>query len=120
MSHEMKSIIALNSFKEDILNLKEFGRDGFVFDGLVTYKVVGGIYSEILKVYLIIGGYEPMIKLDIHAEGRVIVSSKFHLDFNPAFSNTVFEYNNNRLLIIGRSSPKLGDYEVNIEEYLGR
>lgn len=115
----MQSIMALNKFKNAIKNKSEYGNDGYKFEGLVTYSANGKIETEILEVALIIGGFEPMIRLDIDVKGRIITSAKYHLDFNPKFSrNTIFVFDEsqNSIKIVGTNSPKLGDYEVTISE----
>lgn len=119
MDTEMQSVIALNQFKSAIKNKIEYGYDGYKFEGLVTYSAKGKVETEILEVALIVGGFEPTIKLDIDVKGRIITSAKYHLDFNPRFSkSTKFIFNKleNSITIIGKNSPKLGDYEVTIVE----
>lgn len=119
MSQVDNSIHALNTFKDGIKNLKGYGDDGFKFEGYIKYTVNGKVETERLEVYLIIGGYNPMVKLDIYEKGNVITLNKYHLDFDPEFwKNTVFknESNPNRLIIEGFNSPKLGNYTVEIEE----
>lgn len=119
MDTEMKSIMALNQFKSAIVNKTEYGNDGYKFEGLVTYSAKGKVETEILEVALIVGGFEPTIKLDIDVKGRILTSAKYHLDFNPKFSqNTkfIFDELEKSITIIGANSPKLGDYEVTIVE----
>jgi hypothetical protein len=82
---EMESIIALNNFKSNLKNPIEYGNDGFKFEGFVTYYVNEKVETEILQIALIIGGFEPMIKMDLDAKARILVSKKYHLDFNPKF-----------------------------------
>ena len=116
---EIKSIQALNYFKEAVRDKKEYGYDGFTFEGLVTYFVRGTSVTEILEVALIVGGFEPMIKLDIYSKGRIITSAKYHLDFNPKFSqNTKFSFDpkNSVFTITGTNSSKLGNYSLTIRE----
>ncbi|MFD2938779.1 hypothetical protein [Flavobacterium notoginsengisoli] len=111
--------MALNQFKSAIKNKTEFGNDGYKFEGLVTYSAKGKIETEILDVVLIVGGFEPTIKLDIDFKGRILTSTKYHLDFNPKFSkNTLFVFDESKksITITGTNSPKLGDYEVTIVE----
>ena len=115
----MESIMALNEFKSAVINKTDYGNDGYKFEGLVTYYTNGKVETEVLEVALIIGGYEPMIKLDIDANARIITSAKYHLDFNPKFwRNTTFEFNKteNSIKIVGVNSPKLGNFEVTITE----
>ena len=115
----MKSIMALNQFKSAIVNKTEYGNDGYKFEGLVTYSAKGKVETEILEVALIVGGFEPTIKLDIDVKGRILTSAKYHLDFNPKFwRNTTFEFNKteNSIKIVGVNSPKLGNFEVTITE----
>ena len=119
MDTEMQSIMALNQFKSVLNHSIEYGYDGVKFEGFVTYSAKGKVETEILEVALIIGGFEPAIKLDIDAKSRKITSAKYHLDFNPKFSkSTKFIFNNveNSITILGLNSPKLGDYEVTIVE----
>jgi|GEM_PF-1367613 len=119
MDIESESIIALNEFKKGVIKKGDYGNDGCKFEGLVTYSVNGKVETEILEVVIITGGYEPMIKLDIDVKGRIITSAKYHLDFNPRFSKrTMFKFNkmDDSITIIGKNSPKLGDYEVKIIE----
>jgi hypothetical protein len=119
MDTEMQSVMSLNQFKSALKNKKEYGFDGYKFEGLVTYAAKGKIETEILEVALIVGGFEPMIKLDIDVKGRIITSAKYHLDFNPRFwQSTKFIFNEleNTIIIVGKNSPKLGDYEVTIVE----
>lgn len=117
MTHEMKNIAELNSFKSNLSRKSGYGHDGFMFEGLVTYNALNKTVTEILEVYLIIGGYEPMVKLDIYSKGRIINSEKFHLDLNPKYDNISFIYNNGQLTIEGRNSPKIGNYRITIEEH---
>lgn len=118
MENEVRNIIALNSFKDSLTKKKGYGNDGFIFRALVTYDAIGKIVTEILEVCLIIGGYEPMIKLDVAAEGRIIIDSKYHLDFNPKFNNITFKFDGKIIVVECRRSPKIGDYKVIIEEQL--
>lgn len=65
------------------------------------------------------GGFEPTIKLDIYNKGEILTTAKYHLDFNPKFSqNTqfIFDSEKSSITIKGKDSPKLGDYEVIIVE----
>jgi hypothetical protein len=116
MTHEMKNIMELNSFKNNLLTKADYGQDGFVIEGIVTYYAINKTVTEILNVYLIIGGYEPMIKLDIYSKGKIITSDKYHLDFNPKYDNIKFKYDNGQIIIEGKNSPKIGNYKVTIEE----
>lgn len=113
-----KSISALNQFKDSLNNKEEYGNDGFQFNGLVEYKVAGQTTIEVLEVILIIGGFEPMIKLDIYEKGIKITKDDFHLDFNSRFTNTEFDFNSAKpsIIITGKNSPKLGNYSVEITE----
>ncbi len=119
MNTEINSIMALNQFKSAIVNKKEYGNDGYEFEGLVTYYANGKIETEILEVILILGGFEPLIKLDVYSKGRILTNEKYHLDFYPKFfPNTQFVFNEleKSITIIGKNSPKLGSYEVTIVE----
>ena len=118
MDKETLNNIAIQSFKNSLENKSEFGNDGFQFKGLVEYEAHNKITSEILDVYLIIGGYEPMVRLDIYEKGKKITLDKFHFDFNPKFNNMTFEFleNEKQLIISGKNSPKLGNYKVKIRE----
>lgn len=111
--------MALNYFKSAINNKTEHGNDGYIFEGLVTYFVDGNPVTEILEVVLVVGGFEPMIKLDIYSKARIITSVKYHLDFNPKFSQSTkfsFDTEDNILTITGTKSPKLGNYYLTIRE----
>ena len=118
MTQEMESIYALNSFKSILRNKKEWGNDSFRFEGLVTYSAFDKVVTEILEVELVIGGFEPMIKLDLDRKGRIITSVNYHLDFNPRFEKTtIFSFDEiNTIKIEGKNSPKMGNYEVTIKE----
>lgn len=116
MTHEMKNIMELNAFKDSLLSKADYGQDGFVIDGLVTYDAFNKTVTEILGVYLIIGGYEPMIKLDIYSKAKIITSDKYHLDLNPKYDNITFKYDRGQMIIEGKNSPKIGNYKVTIEE----
>ena len=113
-----KSIRALNQFKSSLKNKEEYGSDGFQFNGLVKFNVGGIITSEVLEVILIIGGFNPMIKLDIYEKGEYITEDNFHLDFNSRFNGTDFDFNSKKpsIIITGKNSPKLGNFTVEITE----
>lgn len=112
------SIIALNQFKSSLSTKEKFGNDGFQFNGLVQYNVAGKTTIEVLEVILIVGGFEPMIKLDIYEKGIKITKDDFHLDFNSRFNNTEFVFDpvKQSIIITGKNSPKLGNYSVEITE----
>lgn len=116
MTHEMKNIIELNSFKDYITSKSDSGNDGFIFEGFITYEALSEVVTEILEVYLVIGGFEPMIKLDIFSKGRITTSHKYHLDINPKYENIALKHNFDSLIIRGTNSPKLGDYKIIIKE----
>jgi len=118
MDTEMKSIGAMGDFRNNLKAKEEYGNDGCKFNGLVTYHALNEIFIEVLEVFLITSGYEPMVKLDINEKGEIIKSDKFHLDFNPKYSNTVISFDKklNALKINGKNSPKLGNYELTIVE----
>lgn len=119
MTSETKSIIALNEFKDCLESKREFGNDGFIFNGLITYDALRKKVVEVLDVYLIIGGYEPMVKLDINENGKKITDKIYHMDFNPKYyKDTIFKFDSSSkmLIIEGKSSPKIGDYKVEIKE----
>jgi hypothetical protein len=118
MNKETLNNIAIQSFKNSVVKKLEFGNDGFQFQGLVEYNAFNKTTTEVLDVYLIIGGYEPMVKLDIYEKGKIITLEKFHFDFNPRYNNMTFEFNenDNQLIITGKNSPKLGNYQVKIKE----
>ncbi|WP_027395790.1 hypothetical protein [Aquimarina latercula] len=119
MDQETKSNIALNQLRNKLTNIEDFGDDGYKARCKVTYTVRGKSDTEILEVYLIVGGFEPMIKLDIYELGEIITIDKYHMDFNPRFSNnTKFSYDNDSgiLTIDGKNSPKIGNFTVEIEE----
>lgn len=101
MTHEMKNMMELNSFKDKLSQKKDFGRDGVIFKGLITYSSMNTTVTEILDVYLIIGGYTPMIKLDIYAKARIITSETYHLDLNPMYDNITFKFDSGKMIIIG-------------------
>jgi hypothetical protein len=115
MTHAQKNIIELVSFNSSITNKREHGFDGFIFEGFVTYEALSKTVTEILEVYLIISGYEPMVKLDINSRARIITSDTYHLDLNPRYDNIHFKHNNGALIINGSNSPKIGNYRVMIE-----
>lgn len=112
----MKNIIALKNFSESLLNKIEYGNDGYSFKSLVTYETSNKTVTEILDVYLIIGGFEPMIKIDTYCLGEIITSEKYHLDLNPKFDNITFKHLNKKLIVEGRNSPKIGNYKIKFEE----
>ena len=116
MTNKMKNIIALNDFSESLLNKTEYGNDGYCFESLVTYEASNKTVTEILDIYLIIGGFEPMIKMDTYCLGKIITSEKYHLDLNPRFDNITFKYLNNKLIVDGSNSPKIGNYKITFEE----
>ena len=118
MTEEMKSLMAMNTFKSTLLNKEEHG-EGFKFNGIVAYSTYGKTVTENLEVFLIVGGFEPMINLDIFELGNKITSEKYHMDFNPKFSSNtkfIFDEEENSLIIQGYNSPKIGDYKVIIKE----
>lgn len=115
MTHAMKNIIELGSFNSSIHNKREHGFDGFVFEGFVTYEASDKTVTEFLEVYLVIGGFEPMVKLDTNSRARIITSDNYHLDLNPKYDNIHFKHMNGALIINGNNSPKLGNYKVTIE-----
>jgi hypothetical protein len=114
----LESIRALNKFKDCLNNEEEYGNDGVQFNGIIEYNVAGKITTEVLEVILIIGGYTPMVKLDIYEKGTKITKDNFHLDLDPSFTNTNFEFDETKesLIITGKNSPKLGNYTVEIRE----
>ncbi len=118
MDKETLNNIAIQSFKESLENKAEYGNNGFQFQGLVEYEAHNKTITELLDVYLIIGGYEPMVRLDIYEKGRKITVDKFHFDFNPRYDNMTFEFveKEKQLVITGKNSPKLGRYQVKIKE----
>jgi hypothetical protein len=116
--HAFENIRELTSFNGSLGRKREFGVDGFIFNGLVTYETQNNTVVEILDVWLIVGGYEPMIRLDINSKRKRITSSEYHLDLIPRFDNITFEPIGNKLMVEVRGSPKLGNYKVTIEEYI--
>lgn len=118
MDKGFDQIRALNEFKNNLKYKAEYGNDGFQFKGLVNYELNGKTVSEELDVVLIIGGYDPCVQLDVNENGRNITSDNFHMDFNPRFKNTEFQFNskNSSLIIIGKNSPKMGNYKLEILE----
>lgn len=112
----MKNIKALNSFKNRLYNKSRYGNDGYFFEGIVIYEAMNTTVSDIMDIYLIVGGYEPMIKMDIYSKGEIITSDKYHLDFNPRFENLNFKHIDNQLIIEGKNSPKIGNYKITFTE----
>ncbi len=119
MDKETKNNIAMQEFKNSVQKISKFGDDGFQLQGLVEYEAFNKTTTEILDVYLIIGGYEPLVRLDIYEKGQKITLANFHFDFNPRYNNMTFEFDesSSQLIISGTDSPKLGDYRVKIKEY---
>lgn len=118
MNHLQKNINELIVFKNSLTKKTNYGQDGFVFEGLVTYHTLNKIESEILEVYLIIGGFEPLIKLDIYSKGIIIISEKYHLDLNPKYDNIIFKFDSPNMIIEGKNSPLIGNYKITIKEHL--
>lgn len=118
MTNEMKNISALNLFKNSLLKKTAYGKEGFMLEGMVSYTALNKTVTELLEIYIIIGGYEPMIKLDIYSKGRIIKSDKFHLDLNPKYDDMSFTFYNGQMIIEGKNSHKIGDYKIIIEEYI--
>lgn len=115
----MSNISAINKLKSALKNKWEYGNDGFEFRGLITYTSKGKTVTEILQTILIIGGYEPLVRIDSKEEGEIITSDDYHMDFNPKFFKTsTFEFDySTEILTIKGSSPKMGgDYFVEIQE----
>ena len=112
----MKNMVEISSFKSCLLNISEHGNDGFVFESFVTYEALNKTVTEILDVYLILGGYEPVINMDIYSKGRIITSDKYHLDLNPKFDSVTFTHTGKFLIIEGKNSPKIGNYKITFEE----
>lgn len=114
----MKSISAMNSFRNTVHNIEPHGHD-YKTKCKVTYNAFGKSQTEILEVFILVSGYEPTIRLDIFEKGRVITSKLYHMDFNPAFSDNtkfLFDTESRTLVIEGTNSPRLGNYSVLIEE----
>jgi hypothetical protein len=57
MTHAQINITELASFNSSVTNKKDHGVDGFIFEGFITYEALDRTVTEILEVYLIIGGY---------------------------------------------------------------
>ena len=116
---EMSNVMAINKLKSALKNKEEYGNDGYEFRSLITYKSKGKTVTEILQTVLIIGGYEPLVRIDSQEEGEIITSDKYHMDFNPKFFKTsTFEFDSSAdVLTIKGNSPKMGgDYTVEIQE----
>lgn len=119
MDQEMKSLRALSTFRDNINQIEKFSGDGYIAKCKVTYKTSTKTESEILDVFLIIGGYTPMIKLDMRVLGKIITVDNYHMDFDPQFSKSTtfsFDPQTKTLIIEGKNSPKIGNYTVEIVE----
>ena|ERR1700741_1456281 len=117
MDKELKNNIEIGSLKNVLSKKLRHGNDGVKFVGEIIYKAYNTVFVETLDVYLI-GGFTPMVRLDLDEKGKIITSAKFHLDFKSNHQDTTFSFNKSEqiLKIEGINSPKLGSYEVLIKE----
>ena len=114
---EMKNITALNSFRDSLTSKKEYGSNGYRFIGLVSYYASQNVVTENLDVFIIFGGYEPCIKLDIFEEGEIITGKGYHFEFYPKYKNIIFTFNQqSQSLSIEGESSSFGNYKVVIIE----
>ncbi len=119
MTDEDKSILALNQFKSALKRKEKYGNEGFKFKGIVVYDALGKSITENLECVIIVGGFQPVFKINTDDSGVLITEDIYHLDFNPFYSkNTSFSYNDSdeTFIINGIDSPKIGNYKVTISE----
>ena len=97
MDQETNNNIDLNELRNSLSNIVSFGDDGYKARCKVTYVAIGKTETEILDVFLIVGGYEPMIRFDIYEEGEIITLDKYHMDFNPKFSKKTLDFHSMKI-----------------------
>lgn len=104
---------AFTKFRDSVENKKQLSNGDETFVAFVEYEWNSTKETEELNVTLQLTSEEyGRIKID---EGKKINSDFVHLDINPNYQSYQF-IQNKMLRIIGKNSPKIGNYEIVLSE----
>jgi len=103
------SLQVFATFRDSLTQKEEFINGDESFTAKIIYKWHGQTQQETLTVKLSLTTFEyGQVHID---EGKKINSHNVHMDFNHYYQE-YFTSNDGFLIIKGKNSPKIGDYEV--------
>jgi hypothetical protein len=106
-----ESITAFTLFKNSLQSPKSYKNGNQSFIGRVVYKTGGVVREEVLKVTLLLEGYESC-KINID-DGSILRAGEVYLSFSPEYQDYTFT-KGGYLIITGTG--RNGAYEVKICE----